>query len=476
MQRLILKIVVLGALFVAALLLGNTFFKDKNIHVKRMEDFREIHSSNDSIDILFMGNSHAYNTFFPLIFDRKFKTKSFVMASGAQKLESSLYLFEKEVLSRKKLPELLVLEVNHMNLEGYKNDNQKLGQYQVYDNSSLDWQSIGNLGSIFGRKNIVSSAFPVVRNHSNWTEVNPFNSSYTFTNVNSYYKNGFVGFQRELKPNNLDGPLRSEISNDGKIELIVPKIAPYEIPLSTAAKRDLSEFIRLCKQNNIKLLVVTAPYFQILNGNTSELANFLEQEEVTYLNITDSLSSLNLRLNDFANKGHLNFKGAKKVSNWLATQIENSFELAGREGTDSYEQYINRYSQTVLNSGSLAACDYYNEANHQIDPNRKLNSIGILKESNDHIAVFFDISYQAFQRDNYRVRFTYNKKDRFYLSERAKKMGSFEENFEIQGIAKRQGDRILLLQRNYVPLKSISKIELIQKGKGPVFSVNGPFE
>ena len=110
----------------------NFMFRPYNIRIKRWEAFYKV--PKNKLDIVFLGSSHSYTTYYPEMIDSSLKINSFNMASNSQQIDQ-LYFNLKEILKYQK-PNIIFIEL--FSLAGNSRDNK--GNWFVYDN--LDGQKI----------------------------------------------------------------------------------------------------------------------------------------------------------------------------------------------------------------------------------------------------------------------------------------------------------------------------------------------
>ncbi|MDB4513388.1 DUF1574 domain-containing protein [Akkermansiaceae bacterium] len=72
--------------------------------------WKEFHGlENNSVDLIFLGSSHSYRTFNPVVYESELQMSSFNMGSAIQTPLTSLYVLKEALVSQK--PRLVVLEI-----------------------------------------------------------------------------------------------------------------------------------------------------------------------------------------------------------------------------------------------------------------------------------------------------------------------------------------------------------------------------
>ena len=94
---------------------------------KRWNYFYEL--PKNSLDILILGNSHAYSTYDPNIIDAICQTNSYVLAANSQKLEQTFFNLKEALKSQN--PKIVVIQASVLTGDTWKTHN---GDYRVYSN------------------------------------------------------------------------------------------------------------------------------------------------------------------------------------------------------------------------------------------------------------------------------------------------------------------------------------------------------
>ncbi|WP_294660531.1 hypothetical protein [uncultured Fusobacterium sp.] len=124
----------------------NFMFRPYNIRIKRWEAFYKI--PKNELDIVFLGSSHSYTTYYPDMIDSGLKINSFNMASNSQQIDQ-LYFNLKEILKYQK-PKIVFVEL--FSLAGDSKNNE--GNWFVYDNLDGQKFSLNKLKTVLAyRKN-----------------------------------------------------------------------------------------------------------------------------------------------------------------------------------------------------------------------------------------------------------------------------------------------------------------------------------
>ncbi len=244
----------------------------------------------NSIDLLFLGDSEAYSGFVPMELWQDYGIASFVSACVDQKpYETEAFL--KAALERQ-TPKVVVLETNVL--------------YRVY--SRVD--------------RIVPGAqrlFPVLRYHSRWKSLSlrDFQApEYT----GEYPDRGYHLLLTANPREDLEG-------------YMAPTDARED--LSAANLRSLRNISKLCKEKNIRLILYSVPSpenWNMARHNTME--DLARELGVLYLDGNLESRDIDWNLDTYDNGDHLNYYGAAKITRRLGDFLWDS--LPDHRGEAAY--------------------------------------------------------------------------------------------------------------------------------------------
>jgi hypothetical protein len=273
----------------------------------------------NSLDIVFIGSSHAFCTFNPSVFYKEASIKSYVFASNEQPLWTS-YFYIKEALKYQK-PKAIVLEAFYIS-ETKEFKREAVNRLNIdYINASENKHEMIIVSE--GEQGLMN-IFPSYRYHNRWKKLdyNDFNQQeYGFLKG---YSPLFKQSSKEFSPN---------------IKNIVAK------PLLEKSKIWLKKIIDYCKEEKVPLIFVYAPY-QVNASHLSHI-NTLKKtaidNDITFYNFTDStlLSTINYDFTKDMEGGHVNINGAQKVSRYLAQELKRKYSFEKKD-SDDYISLVKR--------------------------------------------------------------------------------------------------------------------------------------
>lgn len=260
---------------------------------------REYYREEKNHDLLFVGDCEVYETFYPKVLFEEYGIKSYIRGSSQQLIWQSYYLLE-EMLSYEK-PKTVVYNVLAMKYGE--------GQKESYNRMTLDgmkW-SLSKIraikASMLPDEHFITYVFPLLRFHSRWSELKEQDFKYIF-NKPQISENGYL--------------LNTGIRPAGNIPKGKP-LADYTLP--EISYYYLDKMVKLCKENNIELILMKAPvlYPYWYKEWDEQIKDYAKKNELRYINFLDIADEVGIDYNTDTYDGglHLNMYGAEKMSRYL---------------------------------------------------------------------------------------------------------------------------------------------------------------
>jgi len=223
-------------------------------------------------------------------------------------------------------PDLIVLNMDsafnntHSSESNYRKalDNMKLGKNKI--------EAITDPAFGFKRSEQLSLLFPIMRYHSRWSELKDVDFREAFKNEAFAYKG--MDLIAQIKPNK-DGYKYME--KDTSKKQITGKSEKY-----------MNKMIDLCKEKNIKLLLVELPSADSWSKDMSDKTfEYAKKHDLEFID-------MNLNAEDFGfdwetdtcDAGdHLNVYGAEKVSKYLGKIIQEKYNIPNRKDDSNYADW-----------------------------------------------------------------------------------------------------------------------------------------
>ena len=286
-------------LLALALLLGLVFRPKNNTLSGGMLETDPLAVSSqpeNSLDVLFLGDSEAYSGFVPMALWKDTGIASFVCASVDQKpYETEAFL--REALKRQ-CPKVVVLETNVL--------------YRAYSTQDLLVPKLQTL-------------FPVLRYHSNWK---------TYSVPELFAAPDYRG----------DYPDRGYhlLTRADPLDDLTGYMAPTEAreELTKRNLRSLETMAALCKESGAELVLFSIPSpenWSMARHNT--MADLAESLGCTYLDGNLLPFAIDWQTDTYDRGDHLNYYGAAKVTAWLGVWLTEHTALPDHRQDPAYEAW-----------------------------------------------------------------------------------------------------------------------------------------
>ena len=272
----------------------------------------------NTLDVVFMGNSEAYSAFSPLELWHEYGMTSFVCAKGASSMAEIEYNLTEFLKTQK--PKVVVLETDVV--------------FAPYTTKKLFDKNF---------QDEVETEIPIIRYHNRWKYTGP--------------KQWF-------------SPIDYSWKSPSKGQMIISVSEPYEsekLDLPDGAGKDylngrinpitkyyVNRIKSICEENGISLILVSVP--NTLTGskkNYQALNKYAEQIKVPLLDLQKEEASVGLDWTKDTRDGgvHLNTRGARKVSLFVGERIKKNYDIPDRRGSDTlsdlWDMDYNDYKKVV---------------------------------------------------------------------------------------------------------------------------------
>lgn len=301
-------------------LIGQIFiFKDTNSY-NSIRSFYKI--APQTVDVAFIGSCHVHYNINPMqLWDQ--------YGMAACNLTNSNQTFEVAVLALKEClktqsPRLVVLDL----LAAAYDDTY------IYDGGIGDYIQ-ENMDAYHFSLDKVKAAFQLRRYG------NPF--EYVFGLF--YHKARYADLSKADFTDTVDASTRDyQYKPNQGIENVV---STYSEQAATARdfdaneKKSLLEFIRICKQNGIELLFVSAPY-QLKEGEMGfykTCREIADENGISFLNFNSVEQQLSFTPQSFSEAYHLNVSGVKQYTAYLGAYIANHDQIPDQRENPLYDTW-----------------------------------------------------------------------------------------------------------------------------------------
>ncbi len=301
-------LIFMGGLFIllvaASVMVNPASGEVYDINAVRMKSSAVAEEKEDTIDVLFLGNSESYRAFSPLqLYSERGITSYNLGASALRACDCREILGE---TLKKQSPKVVMLETDTLFEEGspYRDPEANL-------------------------TNKVESKLPLFHYHT-------FYKSYLPKSVKAkdmYYKDAgvFKGFLVETMVRPYEG--------GDYMSLDAPKAKIREQNGKT-----LKDIIRICEENDASLVLVSSP--SATNWNKSKHAaveKWLDKnsQSIEYIDLNQKNDELGIdwSKDTMDNGNHMNLEGSKKVMRYVGSYLSENFDLTDHRGDERYSSW-----------------------------------------------------------------------------------------------------------------------------------------
>ena len=277
----------------------------------------EYYSEEKDHDVIFIGDCEVYENFSPKVLWEDFGINSYIRGSAQQLIWQSYYLLEDTLRYEK--PQVVIFNVLAMQYDQ--------PQKEAYNRMTLDgmrW-SVSKVKSIQAsmteQEQFLDYVFPVLRYHSRWKELSLEDLEYMFE-AETVSHNGYY-MRVDVKP--------VENVPEGRV------LADYQF--GSQAYLYLDKITQLCKENEIKLILVKAPslYPYWYEEWEEQMEAYAEENGLQYINFLELIDETGIDFSQDTYDGglHLNLSGAEKITRYLGRFLSEETSLADRRGEEA---------------------------------------------------------------------------------------------------------------------------------------------
>ena len=300
-----------------------------------------------TIDILGFGNSHIGNGLDLNIINAKTNAKMYNVYSSGQILSQTYYSF-KETLNYQK-PKLIIIESFSISsdkiyfLEKNPIDVDSLPFYskiQSFDSKKIGFAKYEEFKDLYKTDNVISTFFPLIRNHSKWSEPDKIKANIENELNSKSDSKYYFGSSNTIWC----------LSDRAAKEYETAVFENFKFTVSESQEYYFDKIVKLARDNDIKVLVITTPFFKTYRNKidyssiNNAIKNLTSRYKINYLDFNEVYPNLDYHYfaNDkVGNNQHLNYKGAIKISTYLADFINKKYAFEYKNlNNELLESYI----------------------------------------------------------------------------------------------------------------------------------------
>ena len=270
--------------------------RDDNLIQSRNKSIIKIQKEpEDTIDVLFLGDSLAYTSFSPMQMWSDHGFTSFVGSQAGQKIQESYSMLRTAL--EKQNPKVVVLETNVLfrEMKGFDGIRDVLAEKGTY-------------------------YFPVFRFHDIWKPL---------LMGTQYKEENFKGFM-----------IRDIVSPyEGKDYMQENK---EKHPISNLVQEYLQEIQNLCSEHGASLLLVSTP--SPVNYNYKKynaLKEYASEHKIPYVDMNMNYREIGIdwKKDSYDRGDHLNIHGARKVTEYIGKYLTENYRLPDRRNDDGWKEW-----------------------------------------------------------------------------------------------------------------------------------------
>ena len=256
------------------------------------------HQPRQSIDILYVGSSHAYAAIKPSQIEDRTGLHGYTLAASDMAAKT-MYYFLKAAL-RRQSPRYVVLEVYSFSIYNTEwtpediNITANLSDLPVMDRIRYAWDEL-----VSGKKDWIYAFFPIAFFHENWEKFDHFGS------VTRSVDHGWYPFGDGEHLSEPDALLQQDLMN-------------FDGPVHPEAEIYFERIFRMLREKDITVILLATPYLLVDRELPvyRRILSFTEENDIPFLNLTDNdlLKELQFKRENMFDSQHVTSSGAEVVS------------------------------------------------------------------------------------------------------------------------------------------------------------------
>lgn len=318
----------------------------------------EMYNNDENYTMAFLGASHTYHSFNPIIFDDQLNgCNSINLGSSSQSLMGTYFLL-KEFLKTNN-PDMIIMEITYSSYENIFEESM-VAEYALFDYMKPSLNKLQYFFSAFPQEDYGNALFPIYRNRT-LLEITEISKKYNQKRDNGYYE--YRGFGENGWQYLCKGFVYVDWSFQNKDLEIAD---PYEWNESWIREENieyLKKITDLCVSKNIEIIWVTAPvamYGIIEMDNYEETHNYFEtlaqKCAIEYYDFNYCRKEI-LERNDylyFYDSSHMNGIYAEKFSNIICQMLRER-----EKKTLNYDAYFYRTYDEMIGECQSSSLDNF---------------------------------------------------------------------------------------------------------------------
>lgn len=324
-----------------------------NYHDERL-GFYEI--EKDTLDVLFIGSSHAFSSVSPEDIFNDYGITGYVQGSSCQKIWQSYYYLKETYYTQK--PKVVVLDT-FMALDG--SPQTEAFNREAIDKMKLSPAKIEAIETAVkfnpNEESFLSYLFPIFRYHDRWEELK---------------EEDYIWFVSEQ-----DAPAKGFLPRIGSMPATfnesdyTDKLSEPNV-MNETCRVYLDKIKSLCEDNGSTLILTKFPTCLWNQASSSTISQWAEENEIEFLDYNaepELREEVDIRWENESLEGgnHLNYDGALKMTKVLGKFLSEHFHFEDKRDDPDYEKwredyfYYKKCVDNYLLANTVDCVDYVNK-------------------------------------------------------------------------------------------------------------------
>lgn len=308
----------------------------------------------DSLDVVFMGQSDVYSGIIPGKLFEKYGITSYDYATASQ---VNLWKSQIKEIMAHQTPKYIIIEINGVVYGDDTEMDDSLGLRTYFDGMPMSINKVETLFNQNLNEEPISYYFPIFKYHG---EIK--NAKNTLRESLYYKKQGFAALRGVNTQTQID-------NNTVILDVDYSK----QLPLTSRRESFLIDFLEYCKSNGINNVIFTRFPHKIMReemverayrGNQAE--KIIENYGFDFINLERDYEKAGISFEtDFYNDDHLNIYGAQKLTDYWGKLLSENYSVTPRDLSKQQElewnytvDYTNKFLQKAeerINKGIRGA-------------------------------------------------------------------------------------------------------------------------
>lgn len=318
MKKSVIRIACFLFILIFVLNYFNKIFKLKNVDgIYDLKIFYEL--ENNTVDVLFLGSSHAFESFNTGTLWDEYGMSSFVLGGSIQPMWNTYY-YLKEAL-KTQTPKLIVLEAYCTIYPNDYMDDIRI----ITNNFGLKWSTnkLDSLRESVEEKRLAEFLLEYNQYHNRYNDLTK--NDFLYHQGTPYYDD-WKGFACNMSTT--------------EVEVMDVTNVKEKLPVPNKSEKYYRKIIELAKQKQIPILVTISPYpaiddkCQAVYNTASDIA---DEYDVPFINYNLLINELGIDwTNDASDIQHLNYKGNQKFTKAVGKYIAENYDISNHKGDNKY--------------------------------------------------------------------------------------------------------------------------------------------